>query len=130
MDTYKFSRSKNDYDWMKTLKPKRDFMGGKIELPYFDENLRLFVNCKRDYRSEAGHKKLILMAAPNMTIAQLKNKIEMEFAELYPQEDTYRVGSLKDVTGYNITNGTLVADVFKHGDTVDVYPDIIHSDEF
>ncbi|CDW91065.1 UNKNOWN [Stylonychia lemnae] len=64
------------------------------------------------------------MAAPNMTIAQLKKKIENEMASVYPQDDPYHVGTIKDSTNYNITNGTLVGEVFKHGDTIDVYPDI------
>jgi uncharacterized Fe-S cluster-containing radical SAM superfamily protein len=56
-----------------------------MELPYFDESFRLFVNVKRDFRSEATAKRMILMAAPNMTIAQLKKKIEVEYSEMYPQ---------------------------------------------
>jgi hypothetical protein len=32
------------------------------------------------------------------------------------------------MTGYNITNGTLVGDVFKHGDTVDVFPELFDQD--
>lgn len=60
--------SHNDFDWMKTLKPYRN-TESKLELPYFDESFRLFVNMKRDFRSEATQRKLIIMAAPNMTIA-------------------------------------------------------------
>lgn len=45
-------------------------------------------------------------------------------ASVYPQDDPYHVGTIKDSTNYNITNGTLVGEVFKHGDTIDVYPDI------
>jgi hypothetical protein len=40
----------------------------------------------------------------------------------------YRVGAIKDMTGYNITNGTLVGDIFRHGDTVDVFPDLYDLD--
>jgi hypothetical protein len=49
-------------------------------------------------------------------------------ANLYPQDDPYHVGALKDATGYNITSGSLVGEVFKHGDTVDVFPDIYEVD--
>jgi uncharacterized Fe-S cluster-containing radical SAM superfamily protein len=77
-------RQKSDFDWMKTLKPYRN-PSERMELPYFDESFRLFVNVKRDFRSEATAKRMILMAAPNMTIAQLKKKIEVEYSEMYPQ---------------------------------------------
>lgn len=66
---------------MKTFKPMKAMEN--MELPYFDESFRLFVNVKRDFRSNANNKKLIVMAAPNMTIAQLKTKIEKEFNELF-----------------------------------------------
>ena len=68
------------------------------------------------------------MAAPNMTIIQLKKKVEREYQTLYPQNDPYRVGALKDMTGFNITNGSLVGEIFKHGDTLDVYPDTYEVD--
>ncbi len=57
-----------NFDWMRTYQPTalRDM---KLELPYFDESFRLFVNVKRDFRSEANQRKLIIMAAPNMTVA-------------------------------------------------------------
>lgn len=57
-----------DFDWMKTIKPwatPRD----PLNLPYFDESFRLFINLKRDYRTDANSRKMIVMAAPNMTVA-------------------------------------------------------------
>jgi len=62
------SRAPSDYDWMQTYKPEQR-LPERRELPYFDESFRLFVNVKRDFRSNASYKKLIIMAAPNMTIA-------------------------------------------------------------
>jgi hypothetical protein len=32
------------------------------------------------------------------------------------------------MTGFNITNGSLVGEIFKHGDTLDVYPDTYEVD--
>ena len=63
-----FEYGAGNFDWMKTYQPTslRDL---KLELPYFDESFRLFVNVKRDFRSNANQRKLILMAAPNMTVA-------------------------------------------------------------
>ena len=61
-------RTGSDFDWMQTYKPYNN-ISSRLELPYFDESFRLFVNVKRDFRSEANQRKLIIMAAPNMTIA-------------------------------------------------------------
>ena len=60
-------RSSGDFSWMKTIKPYKD-LDSKLELPYLDESFRLFVNVKRDFRSEANQRKMIVMAAPNMSI--------------------------------------------------------------
>lgn len=46
-------RSNSDFLWMKTLKPNKN-SDLKLELPYLDESFRLFVNVKRDFRSEAN----------------------------------------------------------------------------
>ena len=58
----------SDYNWMQTYTLTNTHQGER-ELPYFDESFRLFVNVKRDFRSEANQRKLIIMAAPNMNIA-------------------------------------------------------------
>jgi hypothetical protein len=50
---YDSNRPQNDYDWMKSLKPHK-VAPYKPELPYFDESFRLFINMKRDMRSEAS----------------------------------------------------------------------------
>lgn len=76
-------RTGSDFDWMQSFKPSKD-RGSGMELPYFDESFRLFANVKRDFRSEANQRKLIIMAAPNMTVVQLKKKIENELASIYP----------------------------------------------
>lgn len=112
-----------DFDWMNTYKPMKP-LPAKMELPYFDESFRLFVNVKRDYRTNANNKKLIVMVAPNMTIAQLKIKVEKEFNELFAEQDPLKVGSIRDLTGFVLSNGSLVADNLKHGDTVDAVPEI------
>ena len=60
-------KGETDYSWMKSFKPNRN-VEFKPELPYLDESFRLFVNLKRDLRSEATQRKLIMMVAPNMSI--------------------------------------------------------------
>lgn len=47
------SKSELDYKWMSSFKPTRH-VEFKPELPYLDESFRLFVNLKRDMRSEAS----------------------------------------------------------------------------
>lgn len=109
----KYQQENQELDWMRTFKPMKAM--DKMELPYFDESFRLFVNVKRDFRTMANNKKLIVMAAPNMTIAQLKTKIEKEFNELFFEQDPLKIGSIKDLTGYVLSYGSLVADNLKHG---------------
>lgn len=45
----KFQQETQELDWMRTFKPMKAM--DKMELPYFDESFRLFVNVKRDFRT-------------------------------------------------------------------------------
>ena len=49
-------------------------------------------------------------------------------ASIYSQDGAYRIGQIKDATSYAHTNGSLVGEVFKHGDTIDVFPDLYDVD--
>lgn len=57
-----------------------------------------------------------------MSIKQLKTKIEMEFSELFPREETYFVGKINDSSNYTLPSDSLVGDHFKHGDSIIVWP--------
>jgi len=57
-----------------------------------------------------------------MSIKQLKQKIEMEFAEIFPREEPYFVGKIDDASGYTLPASSLVGDHFKQGDSIIVWP--------
>ena len=62
------------------------------------------------------------MTVPSMTIKQLKQKVEMEFAEIFPREEPYFVGKIDDSSGYTLPADSLVGDHFKEGDNLIVWP--------
>ena len=72
--------------------------------------------------------KLIILVAPSMSIKQLKQKIELEFAELFPREEPYFVGKIEDASGYSLPQDSLVGDHFKQGDNVIVWPRVDYED--
>lgn len=62
------------------------------------------------------------MASPSMTIKQLKQKVEMEFAEIFTREEPYFVGKIDDSSGYTLPSDSLVGDHFKQSDSLIIWP--------
>jgi hypothetical protein len=51
-------------------------------------------------------------------IADLKRKIEKEFADLFPNEPPFIVAKLEDEYGYSLSNSSRVGEFLKYGDRI------------
>ena len=59
----------------------------------------------------------------NAKIADLKRKIEKEFADLFPNEPPFVSAKLEDEYGYSLSNSSRVGEFLKYGDRVVAQPE-------
>lgn len=60
------------------------------------QKLKLYITLRAKPDSTDDYKKLVLMIEYTARVADLKRRIEREFAELFPMEPPYVVAKLED----------------------------------
>ena len=59
----------------------------------------------------------------NMTISEIKWKIEREFVDLFPSEAPFICAKIEDENGYSLSNASLVGDFLTEGERIYALPE-------